>query len=179
MWRRRAAVLLILMAGAAGCRRPMNTAAVPLPAKWTHCWWTAIRSTLPPDSVAAHYRRAFVTVGLTSVKWARSADTIWVRGGPAPILPDEAHPFDSVQAGETFWGRIAVFSHADSSHFRLYVAIMPPPRGWAHADDPSGIASKQSFPACEAIARAADLRWIRRSGDPGDEEKLPLWSRIP
>jgi hypothetical protein len=30
-----------------------------------------------------------------------------------------------------------------------------------------------------AIARASEVRWIRRPGDPGDEEKLPVWSRVP
>jgi hypothetical protein len=176
---RRVGLALILCVAGSACRRPIQTATVPLPANWSHCWWTAIRSTLPPDSVAARYRRAFVMAGLTSVKWTRSADTIWLRGGPAPVLHDEANPFDSVQAGETFWVRVAVFPQKDSSHFRLYVAIVAPPRGWAHPGDSSDLASRQTFPVCEAIARAADVRWIRRSGDPGDEEKLPVWSRIP
>jgi hypothetical protein len=179
MWARGTAVLLIVCLAGFACRRPVQLAPVPSPANWHFCWWTAIRSTLPSDSVAAHYRRAFVTVGLTSVKWTRSADTIWVRGGPAPVLQSDAHPLDTAQAGETFWSRIAVFPQQDSSHFRLYVAIVAPPRGWAHPDDSSGIAIRQQFGACELVARAADVRWLRRSGDPGDEEKLPVWSRIP
>jgi hypothetical protein len=118
-------------------------------------------------------------VGMTGVHWAKSADTIWVRAGPAPVLYTQ---FDSAEAGETYWSRVVAFPRADSTYFRLYVAVVPPAKGWAQSADSSGvdhIATGHFFAACQAIARASDVRWIRRIGDPGDEERLSVWSRVP
>jgi len=173
-WRDIAALLVLVSLGG-GCRGPARTAPVPLPSQWQYCWWTVIRSTLPPDSVASRFRRAFITVGLTGVHWTKSADTIWVRAGPVPLLP----PFDMATDGATYWSRVVAFSHGDSTHFQLYTAITAPPRGWGHVADSGHIATGHQFAACEAIARAAEVRWIRRLGDPGEEEKLPVWSRVP
>jgi hypothetical protein len=60
-----------------------------------------IRSTRSLDSVASGFRRAFVTVGLLNIHWTRSADTIWVRGGPAP-LPSTELPRDAATYGATY-----------------------------------------------------------------------------
>jgi hypothetical protein len=136
-----------------------------------------IRSTLPVDSVAAAYRRAFVTVGLSNIHWTRSGDTIWVRGGPAPLLPSQL-PFDTATYGAIFWSRIAAFQQGDTAHFRLYAVIIPPVGGWPKAV-PTNSSVHSQLPVCEAVARAAGVRWIKRPGDPGDEEKLPVWSRLP
>jgi hypothetical protein len=155
----------------------VNDASVPVPANWQHCWWTVIRSTLPADTVAADFRRAFVTVGLANIHWTRSGDTIWVRGGPAPLLPSDL-PFDTASYGATFWSRAVAFPQKDSTHFRLYVAIVPPVGGWPRAV-PASSSVHSGIPACEAVARASGVRWIKRAGDPGDEEKLPVWSRVP
>jgi hypothetical protein len=154
----------------------MSDAPIPVPADWKHCWWTVIRSTLPADTVAARYRRAFVIAGLPNIRWVRSADTIWVRAGPAPV-PTSQFAFDSVSRGATFWVRAVVFAHGDSTHFRLFVATVPAIGGRQTTDSTRG--TDWTFPACEASARAADVRWIKRAGDPGDEEKLPVWSRVP
>jgi hypothetical protein len=150
---------------------------MPLPSQWEHCWWTVIRSTLPPDSVASRFRRAFVTVGLGGVHWTKSADTIWVRAAGA-LIPTQL-PFDTATYGATVWSRVVAFPHGDSTHFRLYTAITAPPQGWRHLADSSHIVTQRHFAACEAIASAAEVRWIRRLGDPGEEEKLPVWSHVP
>jgi hypothetical protein len=174
---RRVAVALLIAAAAGGCRHRPDVTSVPLPANWEHCWWTVIRSTLPVDSVAAAYRRAFVTVGLPNIHWTRSGDTIWVRGGPAPLLASQL-PFDTARYGATFWSRAVAFQRADSTHFRLYVAIVPPAGGWPRTV-PANSSVHSGIPVCEAVARAASVRWTKRPGDPGNEEKLPVWSRVP
>lgn len=170
-------IALVLGVAGAGCRHRVNDRPVPLPANWQYCWWTVVRSTLPAGTVAANFRRAFVTVGLPNIHWTRSGDTIWVRGGPAPIPPSQLL-FDTASHGATYWSRAVVFSQGDSTHCRLYSAIIPPADGSARAvreatRAPSGL------PVCEAVARAAGVRWIKRAGDPGDEERLPVWSRVP
>jgi hypothetical protein len=174
---RNVAVVLLIAAAGAGCRRRVDVAPVPPPANWEHCWWTVIRSTLPVDSVAAGYRRAFVTVGLPNIHWNRSGDTIWVRGGPAPLLPSDV-PFDTATYGAKFWSRAVAFQQGDSTHFRLYAAIVPPAGGWPQSV-PANSSPHSALPACEAVARAAAVRWIKRAGDPADEEKLRGWSRVP
>ena len=168
------AVLVLL---ADGCQRHVHSLPTRLPAAWDHCWWTVIRSTRSLDSVASGFRRAFVTVGLPNIHWTRSADTIWVRGGPAP-LPAADTTFVAATSGATYWSRTVAYRQADSTHFRMYVAVVPPPKGWADSTVSNHL-SAYLFTACEAIARASEIRWIRRPGDPGDEEKLPVWSRVP
>lgn len=77
-----------------------------------------------------------------------------------------------------FWSRAVAFPQSDSTHFRLYVAIVPPAGGWPPAvSENSRVHS--GIPVCEAVARAAAVRWIKRAGDPADEENLPVWSRVP
>lgn len=176
--RRKIVVLLVLVSLVAGCRAHVLTAPVPLPSQWEHCWWTVVRSTLPADSVASQYRRAFISVGMTGVHWTKSGDTIWVRAGPVPLLPGEL-PYDTATYGATYWSRVVAFRRGDSTHFRLYTAVTPPPRGWGHFADSSRVTTWRHFAACEAIANAAEVRWLRRLGDPGDEETLPVWSRVP
>jgi hypothetical protein len=116
-------------------------------------------------------------IGLPNIHWTRSGDTTWVRGGPAPVPPSQL-PFDTASRGETYWGRAVSFAHGDSTHFRLYVAIVLPDGTQPQLTD-STRGPDRSFAACEAIARASEVRWIKRAGDPGDEEKLPVWSRVP
>jgi hypothetical protein len=171
------AILAASVLLAEGCQRHVQTRPPPLPAAWEYCWWTVIRSTRSLDSVASGFRRAFVTVGLPNIHWTSSADTIWVRGGPAP-LPTTELPRDTATYGATYWSRIVAFRDADSTHFRLYIAVVPPARGWADSTVSNHL-SAYLFSACEAIARASEVRWIRRAGDPGDEEKLSVWSRVP
>jgi hypothetical protein len=160
-----------------GCRHPINTKALPFPppSSWNYCWWTVLRSTLPADSVAARFRRAFVTAGMTDVHWTRSADTIWLRAGPALLQPAT---FDSAPPGPLYWSEAAAFHSGDSTHFRFSVAIAALARGSPPTTDSSRTAVRL-FKACDAIARAADIHWYKRHGDPGNEEALPVWSRVP
>jgi hypothetical protein len=175
---RRTSVVLAFGALVAACHHPaaIAPAPIPLPGAWQHCWWTAMRATLPVDSVASAFRRAFVTVGQSGVHWTRSADTIFVRAGPAPLLPLDVS-FDTASYGATYWARAVAFKQGDSTHFRVYVAIVTPAKGWAHPTD--SLHTQRLLPTCQVIANAVHFRWIRRAGDPGDEEKLPVWSRVP
>jgi hypothetical protein len=168
-------ILLVLAATIGGCRHRVNESPVPLPVEWQHCWWTVIRSTLPPDSVASAFRRAFISIGLPNIRWTRNGDTILVRGGPAPMLPEE---LDTASYGATYWSRIVAFPQQDSTHFRIFTSIVPPTRGWRPPETRERV-MRRDIRACEAIARAAGVRWIKRPGDPGAEEALPVWSRVP
>jgi len=170
----RFAVVLAFAAIATSCRRPVVTTPEVLPAEWNHCWWTAIRSTLPADTVASRFRRAMITVGMPGFRLTRSADTVWMRGGPAPIARDER---DGPGFAGAQWARVVLFRHADSTHFMMYVATVPSAQAWTTADSSS--ATRHQFAMCEAIARESGVKWLRRAGDPGDEEKLPVWSRVP
>jgi hypothetical protein len=134
-----------------------------------------MRSTLPVDSVGSAFRRAFVTLGQTGIRWTKSGDTVFVRAGPAPLLPSE-EPWDTSSHGATYWARAAGFQQGDSTHFRLYVAIVRP-RSWPHPAD--SVRTDRTIPTCAQIGKTVGFRWIRRAGDPGDEEKLPVWSRVP
>ena len=135
-----------------------------------------MRSTLPVDSVGSEFRRAFVTLGQSNIHWAKFGDTVFVRAGPAPLLPSEV-PWDTSSYGATYWARITAFPQNDSTRFRLYVAIVRPPRGWAQAAD--SVRAFRPIGLCAEIGKKVGFRWIRRAGDPGDEEKVPVWSRVP
>ena len=175
--RTRAALLLCLVS-LVGCRRgAVAPAKRATPTNWEYCWWTAVRSTLPPDSVAAHFRRAFIAAGLLDLRWAHIADTVLVLGGPAR-LPGSAVPFDTATFGALYWSRVVALRSGDSTHFRLYTAIAAPARGWAQPSD-SVRAFNRSIGVCQEIASGASLRWIKRLGDPGAEESLSVWNRVP
>ncbi|HEV8411336.1 MAG TPA: hypothetical protein VGQ30_12565 [Gemmatimonadaceae bacterium] len=175
---RRTGFVLLLVAAVAGCRRPAAPASapVPLPSNWEHCWWTVMRSTLSVDSVGSSFRRAFVTLGQSNVHWTKNGDTVFVRAGPAPLLPSEV-PWDTASYGATYWARIAAFPQNDSTRFRLYVSIVRPSHGWAQPSD--SVHAFRPIGLCAEIGKVVAFRWIRRVGDPGDEEKLPVWSRVP
>ena len=160
---------LLLCAFGAGCRRPVEIASspVPLPGAWSHCWWTVMRSTLPVDSVASDFRRAFVTLGQPNIHWAKIGDTVFVRSGPSPLFPSD-EPRDTTSYGESYWARAVAFARGDTTNFRLYVAIVPPARGWLHPAD--SVRVNRTIPVCAEI---------RRAGDPGEDEKMPVWSRVP
>jgi hypothetical protein len=134
-----------------------------------------MRSTLPVDSVGSDFRRAFVTLGQSNIHWTKAGDTVFVRAGPAPMLTSE-EPWDTASYGVTYWARAVAFPQRDSTHFRLYVATVQP-RNRAHPAD--SVRTDRTIPTCEQIAKTVGFRWIRRAGDPGDEEKLPVWSRVP
>ncbi|MEJ7809568.1 MAG: hypothetical protein WKG32_04040 [Gemmatimonadaceae bacterium] len=161
-----AAVLLLLIALlGAGCRRRAATTPAPARLSEDHCWWAVLRSTLPPDSVAARFERAFTTVGLTGATRTRSADTAWVHAGPTPL------------GGRQHESRAVAYWHGDSTHFRYYVAIAPASQGRAQpADTLEREPGHIGF--CGEIARAAAIQ-TSAPRSPTGEESLTVWTRIP
>lgn len=81
----------MLLLCATGCHRTRITparvtAAAPLVRQ--HCWWTSLRTGLPPDSVGARFARAFTTMGFADVAPRAVVDTI--------VVDDSSHADESV-----------------------------------------------------------------------------------
>lgn len=168
-----AAVLLILTAAlAAGCRRRVAAAPARVQLVEEHCWWAVMRSTLPPDSVAARFERAFTAVGLTGAARTRQADTAWAHAGPTLL---------GGPSGATYAGRAVAYWHGDSTHFRYYLAAGPARAGRAQpaadtVDPSSNPASGRRIALCGEIARAAAIGGsVPR--DPTGDEGLDVWTR--
>jgi len=170
-----AALTFLGLAGVPSCRRPEPAAPAPLALKENHCWWAVFRTTLPPDSVAGHFVDAFQALGLRGSAWTQRGDTTWAHSEPTKL--DSWH-------GATIAARVVAYRAADSTHFRHFVAMAPPPGGWPESYDsvtadgrhlaisPSG--SPIGF--CGALGRAAQVHGTAPA-DPDGEEKLQLWTR--
>ncbi len=135
-----------------------------------------MRSTLPVDSVGSEFRRSFITLGQSGMNWKKFGDTVFVRAGPAPLPPRES-PWDTTSYGASYWTRMVAFPKGDSTHFRLYVAIVAPARGWKKEAD--SVSAYRPIDLCARIGKTVGFRWIRRTGDPAEEESFPVWSRVP
>lgn len=168
---RRAAVrlTLLLAAPAAGCR---GRAAAPAPERWPedHCWWAVARSPLSPDTVAARFAQAFTALGLASAATRRLADTAWAAAGPTPIARGPA--------GARYASRIVAYRRGDSTHFRHFVAVLPPAGGWARPADTAGGLGGRSIGFCGDVTRAAVVR-ASLPREPTGEEGLRVWTRAP
>jgi hypothetical protein len=112
------AMLLGMLVGA--CRHHPETASLsPSSSVWPgdeYCWWTAVSTTLPLDSVGGRFARAYSTLGLTSVVSSKLGDTVLVRAGPterAATLPGR------------YASRMVAFQQGDSTRFRWYWSIVP------------------------------------------------------
>lgn len=128
----------------AGCHRHPVVIAPAQPALASSaqedpCWWTVLRTTLPPDSVAVHFQRGFAAVGLANATWAHSADTAWAYAGPTPLSRGPA--------GAVYASRVVAYLHGDSTHFRYYVSIAPT----------SLMRGSVIIPFCGEIATATDI----------------------
>jgi hypothetical protein len=106
-------------------------------------------------------------VGFTGSEWQRSADTAWARAGPTPLARG--------LAGAAYESRAMAYWHGDSTHFRWYVAVAPPPRGWAHPDDSLAV---NRVGLCGEISRAAAVHGLA-PGSPTGDESLAVWRRRP
>lgn len=158
-----ATLLALASALSAGCHRPKAQTAVTPRATLEegHCWWAAYRTTMPPDSVAAHYARAFTTVGLTGAGWAQLGDTAWAQAEPTFLSRPEG-------AG-TYAGRVVAYRHGDTTFFRPFNAVQ--------ATGPANLGA-MSIGFCQDVSRAAHTG----GAAPRDEEpddSLPLWRRRP
>ena len=153
-------VMLAALAGA-GCRRkPAAAAPTPAPLDEEYCWWAVLRTTLPPDTVAARFERAFAAVGLTGGGWTRQGDTAWAHAGPTAGQP-----------GAPYASRAVAYRRGDSTHFRYYVGIAA-----ARLAPPDS--APTLIPLCGRIARAAAVP-TSTPASPTGEESLPVWRRRP
>lgn len=166
----RAVYILVLAAAASGgCRSRPTTVPTRPWAVGEHCWWAVLRSDLPPDSVAAHFERAFTAAGLSDATWRHRGDTAWAHAGPTALGGEPA--------GARVESRAVAYWHGDSTHFRYYVDLASPPGGWAPtADTTKRSARRIGF--CQDIAQRVGFRWSRPP-DPTGEESLRLWTRMP
>ncbi|MGI8508837.1 MAG: hypothetical protein ACR2MQ_05890 [Gemmatimonadaceae bacterium] len=159
---------IMMMLGAllsAGCHRhPVGIApvqpALASSAQEGHCWWTVLRTPLPPDSVAVHFQRGFAAIGLTNATWAHSADTAWAYAGPTPLSRGPA--------GAMYASRVVAYLHGDSTHFRYYVSIAPT----------SLMKGSVAIPFCGEITTAASVPHSAPR-NPTGEETLTVWRRRP
>ena len=132
-----------------------------------HCYWAVFRSPLPPDSLAVHFQRAYSALGLTNATWTRQADTVWAHAGPTPLNGDLASAVAE--------SRVVGYLRNDSTYFRHYVAVLPPPGGWPH--DTVNVTARQ-IEFCGEIGKAAAVNgWAPRN--PDGEETLKVWTRMP
>ncbi len=169
-----ATVLMMVIAGlSAGCHhRAVTIRAQPALAgpSENYCWWTLLRTALPPDSVAARFQLGFTAIGLTGATWTRSADTVWVHAGPTPL--------ERGLTGAMYAGRAVAYRQGDSTNFRYYVAIAPPAQEQAQ----TGSAGERPLPnveLCGQIAQASAIPSSRPRRDPNGEDSLEVWRRRP
>ncbi len=153
------AAMLLGVVLSSGCRHRATPAPAPAPAKWEYCWWTVLVTTLPLDSVATRFERAFLATGHTGVNRMRIADTAWTLAGLAPI--------DSVTRA-TYSARAVAFRQGDTTRFRYYVAVSPPTDSAANR-----------IALCGTIARAAAIPTMTYRRDPNADDSLAVWNRVP
>jgi hypothetical protein len=155
---------LALILGVA-CRRPTSAAVRPAGLKEGHCWWAVLRSTRPPDSVAARFTDAFIQAGFSTVIFKRNADTAWSTASATQL---------DIGGPATFTSRAIAYWHGDSTHFRYFVDVQPS----SGASPDSVDRSKNVLAFCSQIARSAAIGWSAPR-DPTGDEGLAIWSRVP
>jgi len=176
--RLRSIALATTLVVATGCHhRASGTAPSPTRVEENPCWWTVFRTTLPVDTVTAHLVSAFTTLGLTNATSAQQGDTAWAKAGATRL---------DAWRGGTYWARMAAFRRGDSTLYRYFVTVTPPPGGWPAAydtvtSDGRGVsvnpaASMIGF--CQAIARVSANHGTSPR-EPNGEESLPVWRRRP
>jgi hypothetical protein len=161
-------VLVAAVTSLAGCRHAPTVAAAPatfVPAPEQHCWWAAYRTTLPPDSVAARYARAFTAAGLSGARVSHLADTAWAEAGPTVLArPDRAG---------TYVARVVALRRGDSTFFRPFVSITLPRT--ATAEDSARLGG-QHIGFCGEIGMASQTHGTAPRTDER-EDSLALWRR--
>jgi hypothetical protein len=163
---------LLVVVAASACRHRTETSLAPSPMVWPrdeHCWWIALRTTLPADSVARRFSQAFASLGLAEVVSARVGDTLLVRGGPTELR--------GAHAPGVYASRMVAYVHGDSTRFRWYASITPlVDQTPASADsNPGGSAH---IPFCGDIGKAVAIQgWAPR--DPTADDSISVWTRVP
>lgn len=147
-------ILAMVTLAGLGCRRAPTPEPAPVQLDEHYCWWAVLRSGLPPDSVAAHFERAYTAPGLAGVRRSRLADTAWVH--TTPVMLD----------GTLRASRVVAYRRGDSTHFRHFVG----------EQETAGAAGPLAL--CVRIAQAVAIRWSAPR-EPTGEESLAVWSRVP
>ena len=158
-----ATAVILTSALATSCHRPEVATPAPLALHEEYCWWAVFRTTLPPDSVAVHFVRAFQSVGLTDATWTQRADTAFAEAGPTR-LPVEWE-------GARVAARVVAYRRGDSTHFRHFVGLQQAP-----SDSTNEGARRIGL--CGALGQAAQLHGTSPR-EPDGEEKLDLWTHRP
>jgi hypothetical protein len=164
---------MVALASIAGCRPSAAATATriePTPAlpTDTFCWWTLLRTALPPDSVAARFANAYQRVGLLDVTSSRRGDTAWAHAGPT-VLAD-----GSFRA--TYESRIVAFRQNDSSSFRYSVDVKPAKPGDAQAAS-GNQRSADNLEFCARIAKTAAVHWSTPARRPNASDSVSVWTQ--
>jgi hypothetical protein len=160
--RRVAGLSRVILASIIACHRTIPAPMAAIPAGETACWWTLLRTALPPDSVAARFKGAFATLGLHDVNQSKNGDTIRVAAFPIPT--------DS----GSFGSRAVAFPQADSTNFRFYVMPSSISRRSKSSAAKAGPSSDE-LESCANIARAAAIHWSTPGRSPNAEDSLTVW----
>ena len=124
---------------------------VPASLEEQYCWWAVHRTSLPLDTVANRFARAFESIGFERPVPLHVGDTAWIEVGPSIIPGYENRPVEA---------RTVAYRAGDSTHFRTFVA--------------SG--EQQGISLCQQISRAAPVAAVTPR-EPDGEEKLSVWRR--
>ena len=163
--------LLLSAALSIGCHHPAATPLAPARAEEEHCWWTVLRTDLPPDTVAAHFARTYTRAGLGGATWAHLADTAWAHAGPTEL--------GGARGGGTYEARVVAYRQGDSTSFRHYTSITPPAGGWAPPLDSVQGPAGGHVGFCGEIGRAALVHGISPQRLPNAEDSLPVFRPRP
>ena len=125
-----------------------------------------METSAPIRFLSTTFQRAFTEAGLPDVRASRVGDTVLVVAGPAHR--------DSAPLGTQYWARAVAFQRRDSTHFRIYSAVILP-----SADPlPEWNAAGARIGLCGDVGKAASIPYMTKK-DPGGEEQLSVWHRLP
>jgi hypothetical protein len=148
------AVLTVISLGVSlyGCHpSPRRVSVVPVSLKEDHCWWAVYRTSLPLDTVASRFARAFTSIGFAPSAPTQLGDTAWINVGPSRLSGYE---------GRSIEARMVAYRAGDSTHFRTFVVT----------------GESQAIELCQQISRAAPVGGVTLR-EPDGEEKLSVWRR--
>jgi hypothetical protein len=135
-----------------GCHpSPPRVSSVPVSLNEEHCWWAVYRTSLPLDTVAARFARAFTSIGFAPAAPSQVGDTAWINVGTSRLSGYEGRPIEA---------RMVAYRAGDSTHFRTFVAT----------------GESQAIELCQQISRAAPVGAVTLR-EPDGEEKLSVWRR--
>ena len=157
----RVSLLVLASALGTGCSRSrMQTASSPLvwPAE-EHCWWAALRTALPPDSVAERYARAYQALGLSETGWSHQADTAWAEGGPTVLA--------RAAGTGTYAARVVAYRRGDSTLVRGFIAVKA---------DGTASGLNLLIPFCADVIREAKAATTTPRHEERDDS-MPVWRR--